>query len=279
MVRKVAKTMPGQSPKPHRKPSRGARPATSKYENAHTGDVIIFGLHAVEAAIANPQRKIRKLCLTDNALSRLAPLVAGRSLEVTRVAARDIDRLVGPNTVHQGAFLATAPLPEVDLGDIIARAQEPGEAGPGLIAVLDQVTDPHNVGAVLRSAAVFGVCALVITRRHAPPLAGVLAKSASGGLEHVPVAVVTNLARALEEISAAGIAIWGFDADGDNNLDGAPLNQPLALVLGAEDRGLRRLTRENCDRIVAIATSPTMTSLNVSNAAAIAFHTLTRKHA
>ncbi|MFP4538414.1 MAG: 23S rRNA (guanosine(2251)-2'-O)-methyltransferase RlmB, partial [Dichotomicrobium sp.] len=141
-----------------------------------------------------------------------------------------------------------------------------------LIVVLDQVTDPQNVGAVLRSAAAFGADGLVMTARHAPPLEGALAKAASGGLEHVPVAQITNLARGLEELGARGVMRIGLDSGGDGIFEDMPPAGRLALVLGAEDKGLRRLTRENCDAVCALAAPGAIHSLNVSNAGAIALH-------
>src|SRR6185503_7598665 len=160
----------------------------------------IFGIHAVEAALANPRRTIAKLYLTDNAERRLQQALSTRRLAHERVLPKDLDRRLGPDTVHQGALLETAPLPEPSLADL-------AEVGGGRpIVLLDQVTDPHNVGAILRSAAVFGAAGLVMTRRHSPPLSGALAKSASGALEQVPVALVQNLARALAELKEVGFS-------------------------------------------------------------------------
>jgi 23S rRNA (guanosine2251-2'-O)-methyltransferase len=183
-----------------------------------------------------------------------------------RVLPKDLDRRLGPDTVHQGALIETEPLPEPSLE---ALAEE--TAGRPLV-VLDQVTDPHNVGAILRSAAVFGASALMMTRRHSPPLDGTLAKSASGALEHVPIALVQNLARAMAELKALGFTVIGLDGDAPEPLEALDWPERTALVLGAEGKGLRQLTRESCDRLCRIATDGPIASLNVSNAAAVALH-------
>jgi 23S rRNA (guanosine2251-2'-O)-methyltransferase len=173
--------------------------------------------------------------------------------------------------VHQGALLETVPLAEPSLEDILSASPQP------LLVVLDQVTDPHNVGAILRTAAAFGVAALIMTRRHSPPSSGALAKSASGALELVPVLHVPNLARALGELGDHGVLRLGLDGAADEPIEDfiRPETMPpgaIALVLGAEERGLRRLSRDSCDRLVRLTTPGALASLNVSNAAAIAMH-------
>jgi 23S rRNA (guanosine2251-2'-O)-methyltransferase len=231
-----------------------------------SGHPLIFGIHAVEAALANPQRGIRKVYLTDNAERRLQEALATRQLAHERVLPKDLDRRLGPDTVHQGALIEANPLPEPALIDLA----ETGAGRP--IILLDQVTDPHNVGAILRSAAVFGAAGLVMTRRHSPPLAGALAKSASGALEHVAVALVQNLARALTELKELGVTLIGLDGDAPDLLEETAWPIHVALVLGAEGKGLRELTRASCDRLCRIATDGPIASINVSNAAAIALH-------
>jgi 23S rRNA (guanosine2251-2'-O)-methyltransferase len=228
--------------------------------------VAIFGIHPVEAALSNPHRVVRRLFLTDNAENRLQQVLAGRQLAHERVLPRDLDRRLGADTVHQGALLETEALPEPSLEQLAEEA-----SGRPLI-VLDQVTDPHNVGAILRSAAVFGAAGLVMTRRHSPPLDGTLAKSASGALEHVPVALVQNLARAMADLKELGFTIAGLSADAPERLESMAWPSMTALVLGAEGRGLRQLSRETCDRLWRITTDGAIDSLNVSNAAAIALH-------
>jgi 23S rRNA (guanosine2251-2'-O)-methyltransferase len=228
--------------------------------------VAIFGIHAVEAALANADRSIRKLYLTDNAERRLAEALTKRQLAHERVSPRDLDRRLGPDTVHQGALIEAEPLSEPTLAELVERS-----AGRPLI-VLDQVTDPHNVGAILRSGAAFGAGGLVMTRRHSPPLDGALAKSASGALEHVPVALVQNLARALAELKELDCTVIGLDDAAPDRIEELAWPARSALVLGAEGKGLRQLTQDSCDRLARIATDGAIASLNVSNAAAVALH-------
>jgi 23S rRNA (guanosine2251-2'-O)-methyltransferase len=224
---------------------------------------MLFGLHAVEAALSNPNRPVFRLLATENAAHRLAPLIAKRDVTPEPVIPKDLDRLLGADTVHQGVMLEIGPLPPVGLDDVDLN---------GILLVLDQVTDPHNVGAALRSAAAFGAAGLVLTARHSPPLAGVLAKAASGALDLVPIVLVNNLAQALAELGERGVLRIGLAEEADAALEDTPLTRPLALVLGAEGKGLRQLTRERCDCLCRISTVTALASLNVSNAAAIAMH-------
>ena len=230
----------------------------------------IWGIHAVAAALANPARRLTALRLTDNAENRLAEAVKARGLAAERVHPRDLDRLLGTDTVHQGVLVEAEPLAAPTLEEVAAAAV----AARRPLVVLDQVTDPHNVGAILRSAAVFEVAGLVMTRRNAPPLGGALAKAASGALELVPVALVANLARALGDLADLGLRRIGLDGEAEQAIEAADLSDAVALVLGSEGRGLRRLTRESCDLLVRIGGAGRLTSLNVSNAAAVALHTV-----
>jgi 23S rRNA (guanosine2251-2'-O)-methyltransferase len=255
--------MSARRPQSSRPPPRGFE---RRGAGAEGGLVHIFGIHAVEAALGNPRRTVHRLYLTDNAEHRLQAALATRPVSHERVLPRDLDRRLGADTVHQGALAEAEPLPEPELAELAA-----GASGRPLL-VLDQVTDPHNVGAILRSAAVFGAAGLVMTRRHSPPLDGALAKSASGALEQVPVALVQNLARALAELKEVGFSVIGLDGSATDRLEEAALPGQFALVLGAEGRGLRQLTRERCDRLARIATDGAFVSLNVSNAAAVALH-------
>lgn len=248
-------------------PQRGGKPFERR-EKRDDDTVRLFGTHAVEAALANEARSIDKLMMTENAENKLHALVVRRGVAPERVSPRDLDRLLGPDTVHQGVMLQTKLLEEPVLEDIAETAA----SGGGPIIVLDQVTDPHNVGAVLRSAAVFGAAGVVMHRRHSPPLNGTLAKSASGALELVPVVLAGNIARALSELRDAGITILALDSEAEGLLEDEPLNGAVAIVLGAEGKGLRQLTRDTSDRLVRIAAGGAIDSLNVSNAAAIALH-------
>jgi 23S rRNA (guanosine2251-2'-O)-methyltransferase len=228
----------------------------------------IYGIHAAEAALANPARAIHRVYATPNAQQRLEE--SGKSIAHAIIPAtpKDIDRIVGEGAVHQGVLVEAEPLPEMSVADL-------GEAR--LVLALDQITDPHNVGAILRSAAAFGVEGLIMTARHSPRLSGALAKAASGALEHVPVVLAPNLARALAELGEMGFARIGLDSGAGLSLEDYDPPERLALVLGAEDRGLRRLTGELCDEIRALGTFGAIASLNVSNAAAIALHMMAHK--
>jgi 23S rRNA (guanosine2251-2'-O)-methyltransferase len=243
----------------HGGPHDGSRPERHEH-------LLIFGIHAVEAALANPRRVIHRVALSANAERRLQPSLAGRQLRLDRVLPRDLDRRLGPETVHQGALIEAEPLPERPLATLV------DEMGGRPLLLLDQVTDPHNVGAVLRSAAVFGAAGLVMTRRHSPPLEGALAKAASGALEYVPVALVQNLARAVGDLKALGVMVVGLDGEANERLEAESWPRRAALVLGAEGKGLRELTRLSCDRLCRIASEGPLNSLNVSNAAAVALH-------
>ncbi|MGQ0456751.1 MAG: 23S rRNA (guanosine(2251)-2'-O)-methyltransferase RlmB [Hyphomicrobium sp.] len=226
----------------------------------------LYGIHAVEAALRNPRRKINRVLATENAERRLIETLGSLAHRIERTTPRDLDRMLGPDAVHQGVTIEVDDLPEPDLRDLFARSD-----GRPLI-VLDQVTDPHNVGAILRSAAAFGAAGLVMTRRHSPPLNGVLAKSASGALELVPIARVQNLSRALDELKSAGFTLVGLDGGAETRLEALDWSRPTAIVMGAEGKGLRELTAKTCDVLARIATDGSLASLNVSNAAAIALH-------
>ncbi len=232
----------------------------------------LYGVHAVTAALANLAREIVTLRLSENNKERFAAACAAREVTPQIVTGQELDRLLPRDAVHQGVMLETRLLEVIDISELAPERLPAGRRA--LVVVLDQVTDPHNAGAILRSAAAFGASALVMTSRHSPPLDGVLAKAASGGLEGVPVLTVTNLARALEQLADLGYFRIGLEGKGTTDLGAVDVSGPLALVLGAESIGMRRLTFEHCDQICRIATTGGIASLNVSNAAAIALHNL-----
>jgi 23S rRNA (guanosine2251-2'-O)-methyltransferase len=221
----------------------------------------IYGFHSVAAALKAPRRELIRLYATPAAAERLSAEIVARGLETRIMSLEQISARAPREAVHQGLLLEARPLAPIDVAELPAT---------GLVLVLDQITDPHNVGAILRTAAAFAVDALVTTERHSPEFAGALAKSASGGLEHVPICSATNLARALGEMGDMGYWRIGLDSDAPVRLIDETLSRPLALVLGAEGKGLRRLTRERCDRLVRLDLPGAIKSLNVSNACAVA---------
>ncbi len=233
----------------------------------HTdGRLNIYGLHAAAAALQNAARTIIGVTATRNAANRLAGLLAARNISPDLADPRDIDRLLGKEAVHQGIAVTVLPLPRIQLSDLID--------GDGTLIVLDQVTDPRNIGAILRCAAAFAVRGLVVTRRHRPQETGVLAKAASGGLEHVAICETANLARALAAIADGGFIVVGMDSAGDTVLGDLDYNPKTALVLGAEGTGLRRLSRVNCHHIARLDIPGPIRSINVATAAALSLQTL-----
>jgi 23S rRNA (guanosine2251-2'-O)-methyltransferase len=228
----------------------------------------LYGFHAVAAALNASRRKLVRLYATPAAAERLGAEIRRRGVETRIVTPEEIASRLPRDAVHQGLLLEAEPLQPLDISDLPEK---------GLIVVLDQVTDPHNVGAILRTCAAFAVDALMTTERHSPEFSGVLAKAASGGLEHVPITTVTNLARALDELGDQGYWRVGLDSEAPTILGSQPLTRPLALVLGAEDKGLRRLTREKCDALARLDLPGAIKSLNVSNACAISLALATRQ--
>ena len=226
----------------------------------------LHGHHAVAAAMGNPDRECQRLLVTRNNLVMFEDLAAGAGIHAEVNDPREIERAAGPGIVHQGVALQARVLPSCLLEDLIKSGKP--------IVVLDQLTDPHNVGAVLRSAAAFDVGGVIMQDRHSPPLAGTLAKSASGAVDIVPIAQVTNIARTLEDLARADYWRIGLVGDAEKTITQMELGRKVALVLGAEGEGLRRLTRENCDLTARIPMSDAMESLNVSNAAAVVLYAL-----
>ncbi len=248
---------------------QGPRPNQGGAPQAPAGAVWLYGLHPVAAALANPQRRARRLVLTEEGAAalteKLPPPWAQQHEPIERAR---LDQMLGRDAVHQGIALLTDPLPPPPLQSVLEK--------PGPLLVLDQVTDPRNVGAILRSAAAFGAAGVIVQDRHAPEETGAMAKAASGALETVPLIRAVNLSRTLVALKAAGLWTVGLAADAPP-LRGTDLRERrVALVLGAEGTGLRRLTRETCDEAAGLAMPGTMESLNVSAAATVALYELTR---
>jgi 23S rRNA (guanosine2251-2'-O)-methyltransferase len=245
--------------------SRNKFPPKPKYD-PDDGPVYLYGLHTVRAALDNPLRDKRALLATPNALLRLRETGAVSGVPITETTPKELDRLLGGEAVHQGVALEVEPVSRFGLNDVKQL---------NLVVVLDQITDPHNVGAILRTACAFGADALLTTSRHSPRETGVMAKSASGALDLVPLIEVRNLGNALETLKERGLTVIGFDSEAAEQLKPRGDNVPMAIVMGAEGKGLRQRTRELCDQMVRLDMPGPIKSLNVSNAAAIALFAAT----
>jgi 23S rRNA (guanosine2251-2'-O)-methyltransferase len=237
------------------------RRSAQRFAQSSPDIALLWGYHPVREALRSSHRKIVQLWATAAAAERLAPELRARELTPRIVTPDELAARLPANAVHQGMLLEARHLEAIDISEVPDK---------GLVLVLDQITDPHNVGAIIRTAAAFNVDTVVTTERHSPELAGVLAKSASGGLEHVAICAVTNLARALTELQDMGYQVVGLDSEGPAPLAQTTLSRPLALVLGAEGKGLRHLTRERCDVLARLDMPGKIKSLNVSNACAVA---------
>jgi len=254
----------GEIPTPPQQKRRNKGADDWKPPQLGADQVYLYGLHTVRAALANKERQIIKLSVTQNAFARLEiGEAAAQPFPVEMVAPQDIDKVLGPDAIHQGVMLETRPLPVRKLS---ALKDSP------LILVLDQVTDPHNVGAIMRSAVAFNAGALITTMRHSPTESGVLAKSASGALEMIPYIQITNLADALGELHKLGFTSIGLDSEGPAPIEQTFSGDRIALVLGAEGKGLRQKTRETVTHLARLDMPGEIKSLNVSNAAAIALY-------
>jgi 23S rRNA (guanosine2251-2'-O)-methyltransferase len=259
---------PGATREQVERRERFARARRESLRGDADGPVVMYGWHTVTAALKNPARRMRRLLATENAARRLAEekIVPSIAPELVRPSA--IAERLMPDAVHQGLYLEADPLPSPAVEDLPAE---------GMVLVLDQITDPHNVGAIFRSAAAFAATAIVTTQRHSPDATGALAKAASGALELVPLVSVQNLARGLAALKERGFLVVGLDGDGETDLAALELRAPLAMVLGAEGKGLRQLTKETCDAIARIDLPGDIKSLNVSNAAALGLYVASRK--
>ncbi len=254
--------------KNHR-PNHNTRPSHNAGGNKKTksggGDNLLYGLHSVIAGLNNPKRKFKSLHVTQNAADKVESLAKARGIDFEILNGRDLEHICGKDAVHQGVVAKVYPLPALDIRDI-----EPH----GLVVILDQLTDPHNVGAILRTAAAFNVQAVVTQDRNSPLGSAILAKTASGGMEHVPIIEVTNLARAMDQLKKINFTLIGLDSEADQAMGDINIPLPLAIVLGAEGKGLRHKTRQNCDLMARLDMPGEIKSLNVSNAAAICLYSL-----
>lgn len=258
------------APRDSKKPKWVVEKERSKRAGA-AETIWLFGLHAVRDALMNARREKLRLVLTKNAADRLADCLDGCGIEPEIVDPRKFTAPLDPGSVHQGAALEVKALNWGDLAQVCLS----GAATPPVVVLLDRVTDPHNVGAVLRSAEVFGASAVIAPHRHSAPETGALAKTASGALERQPYFRVKNLAQTMQDLQAMGFVLIGLDGEADESL-GTRLGQlaarPIGLVLGAEGPGLREKTKETCDHLAKIPAAGGFGSLNVSNAAAVALY-------
>lgn len=255
---------------PHQRAENEKRPVR---DSARPDRLWIYGRHAAIAALANPERRIRRALVAPNALEWIANarLPRERLEKLVEAKREDFERALHEGAVHQGLAVEVEDLSRARLKE----ACQPDDSHRPVV-VLDQITDPHNIGAIFRSAAAFGARAIVVQDRRTPPLAGALAKAAAGAVELVPCVEVVNIARALEGLKALGYHCAGLAGEGRTALASIPADKPVALVLGAEGEGLRRLVAETCDGLYRIPISRRMESLNVSNAAAVALYETTR---
>ncbi|HWL68666.1 MAG TPA: 23S rRNA (guanosine(2251)-2'-O)-methyltransferase RlmB [Geminicoccus sp.] len=238
---------------------------------AKSPTILLFGRHAVAAALANPARRVRRLHIGEAALRSFEIPQERAGLEVRKVDERGFELLLGRGAVHQGVALEVEALAPIDPDAFLDEHKQARR-----IVAVDQVTDPRNLGAILRSAAAFGVDLVILPERHAAPLDGVCARAAAGGLDLVPIAPVVNLARSLTELKERGFTVVGLAGEAETSLDADPPAEPWVLVLGSEGEGMRRLVRERCDRLAALPIDPRIESLNVSVAAGIALWALSR---
>jgi 23S rRNA (guanosine2251-2'-O)-methyltransferase len=263
-------------------PSRSPKPADRAAAGQRTSSQWIYGRHAVAAALGNPARRIRRAVALHENAEHLASLLedaraSSHPSQPEILERRALDALLPQGAVHQGVALETESLAAIDLEAVLAAL--PATPVPQIVLLLDQVTDPHNVGAILRSSAAFAAAAVIVPEHGTPPITGTLAKAASGALEAVPFLRVTNLSRCLDRLKEAGFWCVGLDSEAPQELGALDPPARIALVLGAEGPGLRRLVREHCDFLARIPARGELASLNVSNAAAIALYALTRPRA
>lgn len=269
---------PSTKSKPKKRPSNSAdrgqkRDHFKSSPKATSNGLWLYGKHAVLAALENPMRKIKRLMITKRSHDQYQEALTEihlnhRTLNPEIAAIEVFEKNLPSDSVHQGIALLTEPLPDSHIDECCVALQDQ----KNLVLIMDQVTDPHNVGAIIRSAAAFGAKAIITTDRHAPPESGVLAKSASGALEALPWVRVTNLSRALDQLAEMGYWRIGLDGHAKEDVKDVNFGDNIALVLGAEGKGIRKGTADHCDGLVKLPISRTVESLNVSNAAAVALY-------
>ena len=270
----------GSKPQPPRRPG-AERPGAERKgperrgpDRPNPNELWLFGEHAVLAAIKNQRRTCHQLLASEDGMPRIRDAAAKRGLRITPLPNAEIAKRLPRGAVHQGVAMHVAPLPPLQLERVIAI--QPKDS---LLLALDQVTDPRNFGAILRSAVALGVAAVIVPERRSAELGGTTAKAASGALDMVPIVEVVNLSRALQRLKEADFRISGLDAEGSVTIDEAPPAPRRVLVIGSEGDGMRRLTTENCDETLAIPIDRRIDSLNVSVACSLALYALTRKAA
>ena len=257
--------------RPERKPDREKKHFHKPPQAKPESGLWLYGLHAVRSALSNPKRFVRRAVLTERAAEEIGPKFLGRvKHEITDM--HGVSRTLPDGAVHQGIAILCEPLPRLELDAVLEQAGGKRR----IVLVLDQITDPHNAGAILRTAAAFGVAAIIVQDRHSPPESGVLAKAASGALDMVPIIHVVNIARTLEDLGKKEFWRVALAGDGESPLKDVAGTGDIALVLGSEGGGIRRLVRERCDIAAYVPIDPAIESLNVSNAAAIALYELRR---
>lgn len=263
----------GGKPQPPRRPGADrAGPRHRGPDRPDPNELWLFGEHAVLAAIRNQRRTCHQLLASEDGMPRIRDAAAKRGLRITPLPNGDIARRLPRGAVHQGVAMQVAPLPPLQLERVIAIQPE-----KSLLLALDQVTDPRNFGAILRSAVALGVGAVIVPERRSAELNGTAAKAASGALDMIPIVEVVNLSRALQRLKEAEFRITGLDAAGTTPIDAAPPAPRRVLVIGSEGEGMRRLTTENCDETLSIPIDRRIDSLNVSVAASLALYALTRQ--
>jgi 23S rRNA (guanosine2251-2'-O)-methyltransferase len=277
--------MPKPSSKPEPKASKkfsaqSSHKSKQSQKSQGKSTISLFGFHAVRAALLNPQRDIQIIYTTPQSQDELEEILQeadeqGLLRPMPQIVSKDmLDKACPKEAVHQGVALICKDLPELYLQDLLNQSQHKKHM---CLVILDQVTDPHNIGAILRSACAFGIDGLIVQSRHSPDMTGTLAKAASGALEHVPILVETNLSRTIETLQKNGFFVLALDERGRDEIAKAPDFEKCALVMGAEGPGLRPLIRDKCDLLVKLPTTGALSSLNVSNATAIALYALAQK--